>query len=138
MLLDKPTEFVPSSRPDIRLAVRRWIPKEIQSLPIVHHGGCGQHSGWYAQLGKRLVGDGIGVIAYDMVGSCFSDDIEGRRQYFDSIDTLSDDLMKFVKDTREEFPGKRVFVLGESFGGMIAFHNILREQKDNAAADGTS
>lgn len=136
MLLEKPTEFVPSSLPDIRLAVRRWIPEEVKSLLIVHHGGCRQHSGWYVQLGKRLVEDGIGVIAYDMVGSGFSGGIEGRRQYFDSIDTLSDDLMKFVKDTREKFPGKRVFVLGESFGGMIAFHNILREQKNNAAADG--
>lgn len=79
---------------------------------------------------------GIGVIAYDQVGSGYSDGIGGRRQYFDSIDRLSDDLTKFVMDTRERFPGKPVFVLGESAGEMIAFHSIIREQKTKTAADG--
>lgn len=85
------------------------------------------HSGMFKELGNDLMEHGIGVIAYDQVGSGYSDSIEGRRQYFDSVDRLSDDLTKFVKDTREKFPGKPVFVLGESFGGMVAFHSILRE-----------
>jgi len=52
------------------------------------------------------------------------------------MDRLSDDLTKFVKDTREKFPSESVFVLGESFGGMIAFHNIIKEYKTKTVADG--
>lgn len=42
-LLEKPTELFSSSRSDIRLVVRRWIPvdEDVKSLLIVHHGGCG-------------------------------------------------------------------------------------------------
>lgn len=70
-LLEKPAEFVASSRPEIRLAVRRWIPEEddVKALLIVHHGGCGWHSGWYDELGTNWKADGIGVIADDPVGS---------------------------------------------------------------------
>jgi acylglycerol lipase len=80
---------------------------------------------------------GIGVIAYDMVGVGFSDAIGGRRHYFDSIDRVADDLTALVKDTREKYPGKPVFVLGESFGGMVALHSILKNQETkNMVADG--
>ena len=44
-------------------------------------------------------------------------------------------LLHSVQDTRTEFPEKSVFVLGESFGGMVAFHGILREQAKKAVAD---
>lgn len=66
--------------------------------------------------------DGMGVIAYDQVGSCYSDGIEGRRQYFDSIDKLSDDLMTFVNGTR----GKRV---GRKFwwGGRLSQYSKRAE-----------
>lgn len=46
---------------------------------------------------------------------------------------LSDDLNKFVKDARIRFPSKPVFVLGESFGAMIALHSALREQQNQPA-----
>jgi len=99
------------------LAVRRWVPaedKEIKSILIAHHGGCGWQSGYFDDFGNGLKENGIGLIAYDQVGSGHSDGIGGRRQYFDSIDRLSDDLTKFVKDTRDRFPSKPMFVLGES------------------------
>lgn len=69
-----------------------------------------------------------GLIAYDnQVGSGYSDSLHGRRQYFDSIDTLSDDLSKFIKDTRSNYPGNiPILVLGESFGATVALHSILR------------
>jgi len=137
-LLEKPTEFVSSSTPEIRLAVRRWIPDEdVKSLVVIHHGGAGMHSGWFDGLGNFLMEHGIGVIAYDMVGVGFSDAIGGRRHYFDSIDRVADDLTTLVKDTREKYPGKPVFVLAESFGGMVALHSILKNQTTkNMVADG--
>ena len=78
------------------------------------------------------------MIAYDPVGSGYSEGIGGRRHYFDSLDRVAEDPTKFVKDTRETYPGKQVFVLGESFGGMVAVHSLLREEQTTkgVVADG--
>ena len=44
-LVEKPTPSLWLPRPEIRLAVRRWIPEEdeVKALLLVHHGGCGWH-----------------------------------------------------------------------------------------------
>lgn len=96
---------------------------------IVHHGGMWLACkdiliNWENYYEKNYTG----LIAYDnQVGSGYSDSLHGRRQYFDSIDTLSDDLSKFIKDTRSNYPGNiPILVLGESFGATVALHSILR------------
>ena len=48
------------------------------------------------------------------------------------MDRVSGALTKFVKDTRD---AEQVQVLGQNFGEMVTFYNILREQKENKAAD---
>ena len=43
------------------MAGRRWLPEEedeVTLLLLVHHGGCGWHSGWYDELGTNLKADG--------------------------------------------------------------------------------
>ena len=84
---------------------------------------------------------GIAVIAYDTVGSGYSDGMHGGlRNYFDSIDTLTADFTKILREVRMEFPDKKVFALGESFGCMVLLCQILQEQerggKDGSLADG--
>lgn len=127
--LGPPDEYAESSQPGIRLAVRRWEPTDgnIKSVLVVHHGGCGWHSGYFDVLGKRLASNGIAVVAYDHVGAGYSDSMDGYRQYFDSMDTLHNDLSKMVEDAREKYKGKRVFCLGESFGGMVLLHHMLQD-----------
>lgn len=123
-----------SSQEGIRLAVRRWEPanaNEIKSVLVVHHGGCGWHSRYFDVLGKGLSSQGIAVVAYDQVGSGYSDSINGYRQYFDSMDTLDADLTKMVNDAKRKYNDKPVFCLGESFGGMVLLHHILREPNTN-------
>ena len=47
----------------------------------------------------------ISVIAYDQVGNGYSDGIDGRRDYVNSMDRLSDDLAKIVNDAPDAYPG---------------------------------
>lgn len=130
--LGPPDEFVESSQPGIRLAVRRWEPssgEDIKSVLIALHGGVGWHSGYFDILGKALASNNIAVVAYDQVGSGYSDSMNGYRQYFDSMDTLHSDLSKMVEDAKKRY-NKPVFCLGESFGGMVLLYHML--QKPNA------
>lgn len=127
--LGEPSEYMESSQAGIRLAVRRWEPMNadaIKSVLVVHHGGVGWHSGFFDVLGKALVEKGIATIAYDQVGSGYSDSMNGFRQYFDSMDTLDADLSKVVAATKTKY-NKPVFCLGESFGGMVLLYHMLRE-----------
>lgn len=128
--LGPPTEYLESSK-GIRLAVRRWLPDDtVKSVVVVQHGGAGWHSGYFDVLGQDLKAHGIAVIAYDQVGCGYSDSMEPSRFYFDSMETINDDLKKVIHEARKY--GTKVFVLGESFGGMMVLHHILR----GATADG--
>ena len=128
--LGGPTEFIESSL-GMRLAVRRWTPPNddpIKSSLIVQHGGAGWHSGYFDGLGQALSAQGIAVIAYDQMGSGYSDSFkEGLRYYFDSMDTVANDLEKIVIRVKNDYPGKKVFVLGESLGGLQVLYHILRD-----------
>ncbi|KAL3800647.1 hypothetical protein HJC23_006109 [Cyclotella cryptica] len=139
-VLGRPEEFTTSST-GVKLAVRRWIPEEIKSVVVFHHGAAGWHTGCSEIMGNALRNAGIAVIAYDTVGSGYSDALQGgMRNYFDSIDTLTADFTKILRDVRSEYPEKKVFALGESFGCMVLLTQILQEQEngkeDGSLADG--
>jgi acylglycerol lipase len=144
------TEFTTSSK-GIKMALRRWIPEKkeddtdtdtsivIKSVVVVVHGGAGWHSGYFDVLGQGLQRHGIAVVAYDQPGSGYSDSYDGIRFYTDSMDTLVADFSMIVRQMRLDYPGKKVFALGESFGAMQLLHHILlssADDDDDNKADG--
>jgi len=140
-ILGRPDEYVQSSTEGVKLAVRRWAPFDenfVKSVIVFHHGGVGWHSGYSEIMGQSMKQAGIAVLAYDTVGSGYSDSIKGHRQYIDSMETVANDLTVVLNFARDQFPNKKVFAMGESFGGMVLLTQILKEQKENEAnlADG--
>lgn len=82
---------------------------------------------------------GIAVVAFDSIGSGYSEGIKGGlRNYFDSMDTLAADTTMMLKKVRADYEGKKVFLMGESFGGTVIVTQLLNEQKkpDGDLADG--
>ena len=159
--LGPPDEYMnssccPQSGGVVRLAVRRWEPPsassssqnaddEIKCVLIVLHGGVGWHSGYFNVLGTALASSNIAVVAYDQIGSGYSDGMtmmmNGRRryrQYFDSMHTLTRDVGMVISNTKERYHGKPIFVLGESFGGMVLLHYMLQQQQRNGQQEGQS
>mmetsp|Transcript_29833 Transcript_29833/g.44032 ORF Transcript_29833/g.44032 Transcript_29833/m.44032 type:complete len:335 (-) Transcript_29833:187-1191(-) len=133
-----PTEFTESTT-GVKLAVRRWEPKdEIKSVLLFIHGGVGWHSAYSENMGKSMAEAGIAVVAYDTVGSGYSEGIDGLRQYFDSVETLTNDISMMLKKLRKDYPDKKVFAMGESFGGFQLEAQILIEQNatEGTLADG--
>eukprot|EP00525_Craspedostauros_australis_P009509 CAMPEP_0198134518 /NCGR_PEP_ID=MMETSP1442-20131203/60118_1 /TAXON_ID= /ORGANISM="Craspedostauros australis, Strain CCMP3328" /LENGTH=242 /DNA_ID=CAMNT_0043795663 /DNA_START=437 /DNA_END=1162 /DNA_ORIENTATION=- len=82
---------------------------------------------------------GIAFISYDQAGCGYSDSTNGMRAYFDSIDTITNDFTKILNDMRSKFEGRKIFAMGESFGGHIVLKQMLVEQmkgESGSLADG--
>lgn len=130
-ILGKPSEYTESSA-GVKIAVRRWVPPddEIKSVVLFVHGGAGWHSGYSDIMGRSMKEAGIAVVAFDSVGSGHSEGVGGLRNYFPNMDTLVNDVTMMLNKVRSEYPNKKVFAMGESFGGMVLVTQILKEQKN--------
>eukprot|EP00797_Seminavis_robusta_P026988 Sro4_g003290.2 (345) ;mRNA; r:105969-107497 len=142
-ILGKPEEYTESTVPGVKLAVRRWTPDDVKSVVLFAHGGAGFHSGYSDIMGKSFQEAGIAVISYDVAGSGYSDGLKDKngntlRNYFDSMDTLTNDFTKVLNDVRSQYPTKKVFAVGESFGCKILLAQIMKEQEQSkgSLADG--
>lgn len=115
---------------DLPLYAQRWRPRtgEVRGVLVIHHG-LADHSGRYAGFAERLVRAGYAVWALDMRGHARS---AGPRVQFDRIDELVSDLERFVALVREREPGRPLFVLGHSLGGLVTALFAIERQPDVA------
>ena len=100
-----------------KLFYRGWQPeKETKAVIAIVHGG-GEHSGRYRNAADYLVPRGYAVYAYDLRGHGKS---PGKRGHVNRFREYLDDTDGFLNFVREQAPGKTVFLLGHSLGGVIA------------------
>lgn len=140
-ILGKPEEYVDGTLPGVKLAVRRWIPmnQETKAVILFLHGGAGFHSGYSDIMGSFQQEAGIAVVAFDSMGCGYSTGVEDLRNYFPTMSALTDEYSTMLRRVKEQYPGKKVFAMGESFGGMVLVNQILEEQhkgEDGMLADG--
>mmetsp|Transcript_8124 Transcript_8124/g.11166 ORF Transcript_8124/g.11166 Transcript_8124/m.11166 type:complete len:311 (-) Transcript_8124:131-1063(-) len=141
-ILGKPKEFADGVIPGVKLAVRRWIPPsstDTKAVILFHHGGAGWHSGYGDIMGTFMQNAGIAVISYDTMGAGHSTGMDGLCQYFPNMTVLTDDFSQMLTKVRKEYPSKKIFAMGESFGGMVLASQILfeqRKQDEGVLADG--
>ncbi len=104
-----------------------WLPdggvKAV--LPIVH--GLGDHSGRYMNVVNHFVPLGYVVYGVDQPGHGKS---EGPREFVERFDDFSDTLTAYLDMVREWQPGKPVFLLSHSIGGLIAAYYLLDHQAE--------
>jgi acylglycerol lipase len=104
-----------------------WLPdgEPKAVLPIVH--GLGDHSGRYLNVVNHFVPLGYVVYGVDHIGHGKSD---GAREFVESFDDFSDTLTAYLSMVREWQPGKPVFLLSHSIGGLIATYFLLDHQAE--------
>lgn len=109
---------------------QRWRPisGEPRGVLVIHHG-LADHGARYAPLAERLVHAGFAVWALDMRGHGRS---AGPRASAPSIDAYLDDLDAFLREVRAAEPGRPVFLMGHSLGGLIATLYTIERQPDLA------
>src|SRR5688572_12087092 len=106
----------------VRLFRRCWRPAEPARAVVANVHGLGDHSGLYPTLVDHLVSRGITVHAPDLRGNGRS---PGQRAYVARWEEFREDLRCFLEVVRAEDPGRPVFLLGNSLGGLIVLEYAL-------------
>jgi len=95
-----------------RLYWQAWEPDGDPRDTVILVHGAAEHGGRYAHVAERLVSEGYAVHALDHRGHGRSG---GTRAMIDRLDTLVDDLGRFVSRV-----GGRPYLIGHSMGGAVA------------------
>jgi len=93
-----------------------WLPEPAHTVLLLAHG-LGEHSGRYAHVAKYFSDRGYAVFALDHRGHGQS---AGKLGHVDRFTDYLADLDVLRHRAADRFPGKKIFLLGHSLGGLIA------------------
>jgi alpha-beta hydrolase superfamily lysophospholipase len=106
-----------SATDGLELYYQAWQPDgETKAVFAVVHG-YGEHSGRYLNPVNYFTPRGYAQYAFDSRGHGKS---AGQRGHINRFDEYLSDTDTFLKLVREKQPGRKVFLLGHSLGGLIA------------------
>ena len=100
---------------------QKWEPKKPKAVVVIAHG-LAEHSSRYGHVADRLNDSGYAVYALDHRGHGKSDGTPGNIERFTF---LRGDLDTLLSQARGEHPGLPVFLLGHSYGGLIALDYLV-------------
>lgn len=92
-------------------------------LLIVH--GLGEHGGRYRHVAEHLNDQFERFYAMDQRGHGRSG---GLRGYVPTFDHLVEDIKRVMREIQERERGKKIYVLGHSFGGLVVLRMLLNER----------
>jgi len=110
-----------------RIAYQAWLPEgEVKAVLLVVHG-LGEHCGRYLNVVNCVVPLGYAVYGLDHLGHGKS---EGEREVVERFEDFTQTLTVFYDQVKDWQPGKAIFLLGHSMGGLIATFYLLDHQAD--------
>lgn len=108
-----------------------WLPDgEPKAVLLIVHG-LGEHSGRYGNVVHHFVPLGYAAYGLDHLGHGRS---AGRREYVERIEDYTATLKTYCDMIRGWQPGKPIFLVGHSMGGLIGSLYLLDHQADLAGA----
>jgi alpha-beta hydrolase superfamily lysophospholipase len=111
----------------VTLYERWWRPKPEPKAGIVLVHGLAEHSGRYVPTARYLTEHGYAFDAFDLRGHGKSG---GIRLFLNSFEEYLSDLDLFLDRVRARLPGRPLFLLGHSMGGVIVtFYALEREPR---------
>jgi alpha-beta hydrolase superfamily lysophospholipase len=114
-----------------RLYRQAWLPRgEVRAVLLIVHG-LAEHSGRYMNLVNRFVPKGYAVYGIDHLGHGRS---EGQRLYVERFGDYTEPLRTCFETIRRGQPGRPVFLVGHSMGGLIGALHLLEHQDKLAGA----
>jgi alpha-beta hydrolase superfamily lysophospholipase len=111
---------------DSDVLYRHWpAPQSKAGLLLVH--GLGAHSARWNFFADFFAAKGFASYAIELKG--FGQTPDRPRGHIDSFNTYYQDIRKLCAVIRQEAPGKKIFLVGESLGGLISFMTAALEPK---------
>jgi alpha-beta hydrolase superfamily lysophospholipase len=104
---------------------RRWLPSAASPKAVfllVH--GLGAHSARWNFWADHSIGRGYACYALDLRG--FGRTPERPRGHVDSFEVWRRDILALRETIGRDFPDQKVFLAGESMGGLIAYDVAAR------------
>ena len=123
------TESTFQTADGLRIFYRAWQPDDDPRAVLCIVPGFNSHSGYYAWAAEQLTSDGLAVLAVDLRGRGKSD---GERFYVTQFSHYVDDVANLVKAAQSAHPGRPLFVMGHSAGGVVACLYALDHQRELA------
>ena len=111
------------ARGGLRLFEQYWQPDKPRAVVVIVHGYA-EHSSRYASVAADLAGNDYSVFAFDLRGHGRS---QGARCFVKRFDEYLSDLGEALSRARRMWPGKQVFLLAHSMGGLISTLYVTRE-----------
>jgi alpha-beta hydrolase superfamily lysophospholipase len=97
---------------------RHWPAPQTKAVFLLVHG-LGAHSARWNFFGDYFAAKGLTSYAIELKG--FGQTPDRPRGHIDSFTTYYQDIMKLRAAAQKEHPGKKIFLIGESLGGLIGF-----------------
>ncbi|MDX9992154.1 MAG: alpha/beta hydrolase [Anaerolineales bacterium] len=108
-----------------------WLPEgEVKAVLLIVHG-IGEHSGRYMNLVNHFVPLGYAVYGLDHPGHGNS---EGTRVFVERFSDFTDTLKIYFDQIRAAQPGKPIFLVAHSMGGLIGCVYLLDHQDELSGA----
>ncbi|PWH12597.1 MAG: alpha/beta hydrolase [Anaerolineae bacterium] len=111
----------------IKIYYQHWQPESTPKAVLLLVHGIAEHSGRYMNLVNHLVPRGYAVYGLDHIGHGKS---EGTRVYVERFSDFTQPLKTYFDMIRGWHPGKPVFLVGHSMGGLIASIYLLEHQDE--------
>ncbi|MFH1552352.1 MAG: lysophospholipase [Candidatus Omnitrophota bacterium] len=99
------------------MCYREWISPSAGSVLLLVHG-LGGHSARWTPLAEFFLQEGISSSAIELEGFGQTPGLKG---HVGSFDSYIEDICRFRELITEKNPEKKIFLLGESMGGLISF-----------------
>jgi len=123
----KHTEGSFKTKTGANIYYQSWQPEgDPKAILLVVHG-LAEHSGRYMNVVNHFVPLGYAVYGLDHLGHGKSD---GTRVYVDKISDYTEPLKTYFDMIQGWQPGKPIFILGHSMGGLITSVYLLDHQDE--------
>lgn len=116
---------------DLTICYQAWLPEgEIKAAILIVHG-LGEHCCRYTNVVNCLVPLGYAVYGFDLPGHGKSG---GEREYVKKFEEFPETLLAYCRMVTAEQPGKPLFLLGHSMGGLIVTAYLIDHSDDYQGA----
>jgi alpha-beta hydrolase superfamily lysophospholipase len=119
----------------LKLHGRQWEPDTGATAVVCVIHGLGEHSGRYEHVADAFIRSGFAVFSFDLRGHGLS---EGKRGHSPSYARLMSDIFQCLEIAKEQHPDLPQFLYGQSLGGNLAIHYVLRRQSEVAGVIASS
>ncbi|RZU47805.1 acylglycerol lipase [Fluviicoccus keumensis] len=121
------------TRSGLHLFGQWWMPSGSPKAIVLLVHGTAVHSGFYDPWAKDLTSRGYAVFGIDLRGWGQSQGYGARRGSVGKIDEYVEDVEIARREVRRRFPGKPVYLQGESLGGAVV---LMASISGRVASDG--